>query len=257
MDGLSEVKLATAGLFGRAATTYDDVIPFFRTFAADLVDAAAVVAGERVLDLACGRGACLRTAQERGAQALGVDLSAEMIAALGEDARVMDAEALDLPDESFDVVLCGFGVFFFPDPGRALREVLRVLRPDGRFAASTFASGLGGYSWIKDVATALGQAGAAPQSPVLTADGLAIELAAAGFVHPVSTRVEERFVFPDVEAYEAWVWSHGGRRFLEGLDEDGLAEHRRLAGERLAEHRVEGGFELRQAVDLTVARRPE
>jgi SAM-dependent methyltransferase len=256
MGQLSEAKLATAEVFGRAAATYDSVIPFFRTFAADLVDAASIVPGERVLDLACGRGAGLDAARAKGAQVLGVDLSAEMVAELGDAARVMDAEALDLPDESFDVVLCSFGVFFFPDPRRALQEALRVLVPGGRFAATTFAGGMGGYPWFGEVARALGPAQPAPPpSPVLVAEGLQIELAAAGFVHPVTTRVEERFVFPDVGAYESWVWSHGGRRLLEGLDDAGVAEHRRLAAERLQDHAVDGGYELVQAVDLTVARR--
>ncbi len=46
--------------------------------------------------------------------------------------REASAEALPFPDESFDVLTCRFGIMFFPDLPRALRECLRVLRPGGR-----------------------------------------------------------------------------------------------------------------------------
>ena len=46
----------------------------------------------------------------------------------------MDAEQLELPDASFDVVLCALGLMYMPDPARAMREMRRVLRPGGRIA---------------------------------------------------------------------------------------------------------------------------
>ena len=93
---------------------------------------------------------------------LGVDLSSAMIEVARQDlarldlpasveVRVGDAEDLDLPDDSFDLVVCGFGVFFFPDPAAAASEFRRVLRGGGRFAASTFVGSGGGYPWISDV----------------------------------------------------------------------------------------------------------
>jgi ubiquinone/menaquinone biosynthesis C-methylase UbiE len=44
----------------------------------------------------------------------------------------MDAETLDLPDATFDVVLCSLGLMYLPDPQRAVREWQRVLKPGGR-----------------------------------------------------------------------------------------------------------------------------
>ncbi len=46
--------------------------------------------------------------------------------------RAMGAEELDLPDASFDLAYCQFGLMFLPDPGKALRELRRVLRPGGQ-----------------------------------------------------------------------------------------------------------------------------
>lgn len=48
------------------------------------------------------------------------------------EVRQMDAEALDFPDETFDVVLCSLGLMYVPDPGKAIQEMHRVLVPGGR-----------------------------------------------------------------------------------------------------------------------------
>ena len=61
--------------------------------------------------------------------------SAEAIAAR---VRVMDAEHLDLPDASFDRVLCGFGIMFPQIRLGRCSEVRRVLRPAGRVGLSTW-----------------------------------------------------------------------------------------------------------------------
>jgi SAM-dependent methyltransferase len=50
----------------------------------------------------------------------------------------MDAQQLALPDAQFDVVLCSLGLMYLPDPGQALREMHRVLRPGGRLALSVW-----------------------------------------------------------------------------------------------------------------------
>jgi O-methyltransferase/aklanonic acid methyltransferase len=160
-----EIKAGTAGSFDGAASTYGTVIPFFETFARYLVDTGAPKPGERVLDVACGRGACLRVAAEHvgpSGYVLGVDLSNAMIELASQDlarqglpasveVRFGDAEHLDIPDASFDLVVCGLGVFFFPDPAAAISEFWRVLRRGGRFAGSTFVGSGGGYPWIGDV----------------------------------------------------------------------------------------------------------
>lgn len=265
-----EVKARFATIFGRAAPTYDRVIPFFDTFARHLVETARLKTGERVLDVACGSGTSIRYAAQAvgpDGYVLGLDLSEAMIAEAEKNLSASqlrnahvekgDAEHLDLPAASFDVVLCGFGVFFFPDPAAALSECRRVLRAGGRFAASTFLDGLAGYKWEDDVLKEIGlQSPPQRSSPVRTAKGLVAALALAGFDAPVTTQVEERFVFSDVDAFLAWNWSHGGRGVLEAMSQEQLARFRSASAARLANHAIPGGYEYKQAVELTVAVRP-
>ncbi len=118
-----------------------------RPMAADLVDAADLGPGERVLDVACGTGVVARLAAERvgpdGAVA-GLDPNPGMLAVAREVAppgatiewHEAPAEAMPLPDASFDVALCGMGLQFFSDRAAGLREIRRVLVPGGRLVAS-------------------------------------------------------------------------------------------------------------------------
>jgi ubiquinone/menaquinone biosynthesis C-methylase UbiE len=110
--------------------------------AANLIDLAALRAGERVADIACGTGVVTRLAAERvGAEGavVGVDVNPEMLAvARGAAAdSAIDwyearADALPLPDGAFDVALCQLGLQFFPDKPIALLEMRRVLADGGR-----------------------------------------------------------------------------------------------------------------------------
>lgn len=263
-----EMKAGVVALFGSLAPTYDTVIPHFDTFARRLVSLAGLQPGDRVLDLACGRGACLRAAAAAvgpEGRVVGVDLAPEMVERTARDVaaegmgnvevRVGDAEHLDADAHSFDAVVCGFGVFFVPAPDAAMSGCRRVLRPGGRFAGSTYAHGKAGYPWAADVATELGRPPTLPTSPVLTAEGLREYLERAGFVDVRTTPIEGRFVFTDVDAYIAWNWSTGHRRMLETFDDDELRRFRDLSAERLQAHAVEGGFEYVQQVDITVATR--
>ena len=136
---------------------------------------------------------------------------------------VGDAEHLDLDDESFNVVTCGFGVFFFPQPAAAL-ETLRVLSADGRFAASTFTDSLLDYPWLPDVIDEMGLLGAmrarsGRTEPMLRADALSRILSSVGFERVTITTSEHRFVFRDVDAYLVWVRSHAFGALINRLSE--------------------------------------
>jgi SAM-dependent methyltransferase len=104
-----------------------------------LLDAAEVSAGTRVLDVACGPGYVAAAALARKAIPTGIDFSSEMVEeAQGRypdiDFREGDAEALALPDASFDAVVMNFGMLHLARPEQALHEAYRVLRANGRIA---------------------------------------------------------------------------------------------------------------------------
>ncbi|MHB8691949.1 MAG: class I SAM-dependent methyltransferase [Solirubrobacteraceae bacterium] len=107
--------------------------------------------GERVLELACGPGGLGLGAASRvapGGEVVLSDVAAKMTAiakaraeALGllnVKTRVLDIESIDEPDKSYDIVLCREGLMFATDPGRAAREIRRVLRPAGRLAIAVW-----------------------------------------------------------------------------------------------------------------------
>ena len=122
----------------------------FGPWAGDLVEAAALRRGDRVLDIACGTGIVARTAARTlgtGSNVVGLDVSAPMLAAAnsaaeGEGLSVewREGSALKLPfaNGAFDVVFCQQGLQFFPDRSAALAEMHRVMAPGGRLVLSVW-----------------------------------------------------------------------------------------------------------------------
>jgi SAM-dependent methyltransferase len=105
-----------------------------------VVDAAAPVAGKRLLDVACGTGELSFLAARAGADVVGIDFAPVLIETakraaadngLDIDFRVGDAESLDVEDASFDVVTSTFGAMFAPDQEATAAELARVTRPGG------------------------------------------------------------------------------------------------------------------------------
>jgi SAM-dependent methyltransferase len=95
--------------------------------------------GARVLDCGCGEGAYVPAMAELGADVLGIEYQPAKVAAfrrrqaVSGHVRQGDVQDLDLPADSFDVVLMNEVLEHVPDDVGALREVRRVLRPGGRF----------------------------------------------------------------------------------------------------------------------------
>lgn len=115
--------------------------------AATLVKFSRLTARDTVLDVGSGTGVVAITAARAGAQVFALDLSPALveraqanaaIAKVRVDFQEGDAEALPYPDNFFDVVLSQFGHMFAPRPQITTQEILRVLKPGGTIAFSTW-----------------------------------------------------------------------------------------------------------------------
>lgn len=115
--------------------------------AAMLVKRSRIHAADRVLDVACGTGVVAITAARLGARVTGLDLTPELLERARENSRTAgveidwhegDVENLPFEDAVFDAVLSQFGHIFAPRPDVAITEMLRVLRPGGTIAFSTW-----------------------------------------------------------------------------------------------------------------------
>jgi SAM-dependent methyltransferase len=180
----------------------------------ELVAGLGIAPGARMLDLGCGDGTTALPAARLGADVLGVDIAANLVAAGNARAsaaglgnlRFQEGDAsdlADLPDDSFDLVVSIFGAMFAPRPFDVAKEMVRVARPGGRIVMG---------NWI-------------PGDPTLVAQILKISGAYAppppeGFVSPVTWGVEndvlERFagagIAPERVSTErkTWTFVHPG-----------------------------------------------
>ena len=172
------------GDFTRIATT-------MRGSGEELVEKLEVGEGDRVLDLGCGDGTTALPAAQRGADVLGVDIAANLVAAGNDRAESLglanlsfqEGDATDLSeldDESFDLIVSIFGAMFAPKPLDVAKEMVRVTKAGGRIVMG---------NWI-------------PNDPTLVAQILRISSSYAppppeGFVSPmlwgVEDEVTERF----------------------------------------------------------------
>ncbi|MFT3865187.1 MAG: methyltransferase domain-containing protein [Solirubrobacterales bacterium] len=146
------------------------------------------VRGLKVLDLGCGDGTTAVPAARGGAEVLGVDIAANLVAAGNEraaalalaDLRFEQGDATDLAgieDSSFDLVISMFGAMFAPRPSAVAAEMVRVTRPGGRIVMG---------NWI-------------PGDPTLVAQILRIASAYSppppeGFVSPMTWGIEDEVV---------------------------------------------------------------
>jgi SAM-dependent methyltransferase len=131
-----------------AANAYETLfVPaLFGQWAPRLIDAAQIQPGQRVLDVACGTGILAREVALRiGSSGFvaGLDPGAGMLAVAERIAPTVEwrqgvAESLPFPDQSFDAVVCQFGLMFFADRRKALCEMLRVLIPGGRLVVAVW-----------------------------------------------------------------------------------------------------------------------
>lgn len=144
MDVVAAFKDFEASGWTHQARTYDELTGAMSVRVVDdLLDAAGVRPGMRVLDVATGPGHVAAAALRRGAGPLGIDLSEGMLALARERHPAIeflqaDAENLPFSDSSFEAVAGNFVLNHLPRPKRALAELRRVLAPGGRLALSVW-----------------------------------------------------------------------------------------------------------------------
>lgn len=120
----------------------------FEPYALDLAERAARHAPKRILEIAAGTGIATRALARKlpGVPIIATDLNQPMLDHAAKQApaasaitwQQADAQALPFENGSFDLVVCQFGVMFFPDKVKAYSEARRVLAPGGRFLLSVW-----------------------------------------------------------------------------------------------------------------------
>jgi ubiquinone/menaquinone biosynthesis C-methylase UbiE len=263
-DNPEDRKAQTALQFSRLAADYD-YAGCFTHFGRRLVEAVGVEPGQRVLDVASGRGAVLFPAAERAGpngHVEGIDLAEGMVSAVNADAerrgiaarvRVMDAEHLDFSDASFDHVLCGFGIMFPPDQVRALSEMRRVLRPGGQIGLSTWREAES--QDLSVVLNDIGQATSQPPGWITEPDILSELLTRAGFSAIQVVADTPLFHHADLDAYWQGAMGTGARRSIEAMDADQTMRVRAALAERLTRYRQVGGYHVPATALIATASR--
>ncbi len=265
-DDPQSLKARVARRYGLLAPVFDRIGPrLFTLHGRRLVELAQVASGERVLDVAAGRGAVLFAAAERAGpsgRVAGIDLTPEMveqtareIAARGlSNAEIvqMDAENLEFPGASFDCVLCGFGLFFLPHLGRALAECHRVLRLGGRFGATTDGGADERWAWWYEMQREYGVESRVAAQRLEDPGEVPAALEQAGFVDVRVIQGEFDLVYAD-EA-EWWASQHVD---LEGaMDPAALAKLKSAAFERVQGLRSADGIHRWSRGRYNLARKP-
>ena len=261
-------KELIASVFARAASNYER-IKYFWPLGQLLVKKATISAGSKVLDIACGRGAVLFPAAEAvgpTGSVVGVDISAPMAeqteseigrrGLLNAHARQMDAEHLDFPDATFDCVLCGFALGFFPRLEHALDEFVRVLQPGGRLAASTWGDEDPSWNWYGEMCKAYGIGVKMMTQNLDTPNEIQAALRGAGFTGiEISTETYD-MVYADEEEWWMMRWSISGRATLEQMEPEALARFKAEAFERMQAIKQPDGFHDQLEAHFAIATKP-
>ena len=148
----AEIKSRIEAIFNTVSDAYDSPEMRYFPFSADfMIDLAKPKPGARVLDIATGTGMVAISAAQAirpDGRVQAIDISGGMLtkaqkniskhALTNIDMYQMDAEDLEFRSNYFDLVTCGFGVFFLPNPFNAVKSWQRVMKPGGRVIFSTF-----------------------------------------------------------------------------------------------------------------------
>jgi ubiquinone/menaquinone biosynthesis C-methylase UbiE len=187
----------------------------FAGLADQLVSAAGIAPGQRVLDVACGTGIVARTAADRAGEhghVSGMDLNDAMLTVARRlrpdlDWRQGNAATLPFPDASYDAVLCQSGLMFVPDVAGAVREMARVTADGGTVGVQVWSS-LDRQPGFQPLADAVARHAGRDAVDLVTTyfrlgdrDELAGHFAAAGLHGTIVRSIPLTLHAPSVDAY--------------------------------------------------------
>jgi len=272
-DMIVATKPMIEELFDGAAARYDCEGPsIFHKWGTRLVELLGFVGGERVLDVATGRGAVLIPAAQRVGKygrIVGVDLAQRMLEETESAARQldfdnfelykMDVEHLEFRDEIFDAVTCAFSLFFFPALDVALREMRRVLKTGGKFGATVFGTAPPpfdpGWRIFAEQMRAYNLAVRTPGRVTYAPEEFQAVLTGAGFAR-VQTRLEQdEVVFTKEDDWWAFQFTLGNRAALMRMTEETRAKFKDEYLTRLRPLFRDDGLHLGVSVIYAVASR--
>jgi ubiquinone/menaquinone biosynthesis C-methylase UbiE len=240
-----------------------------------LVDALDPKQGQTILELAAGTGETGFLAAARigdSGKLISTDFAPKMVdAARAEserlglanvETRVLDAEDMDLRDDSVDAVLCRWGYMLMADPGEALRETRRVLREGGAVSLSVFGAPNENPWTSVPTRVLLEVTGAPPPDP--TAPGILSMadpnrtralLDAAGFEVKRMEDVPLTWRFEDFDGYWSFLTDLAGAHSMRigNLPEDEREAFRARLKEAVEQHRTDRGYELPGLTQNTLA----
>jgi O-methyltransferase/aklanonic acid methyltransferase len=259
-------------VFSAAAASYDEVIPFFAYWGESTIARLPLELGDRILDVASGRGSTIFPALDRvgpGGHVVGTDFAPDMVRLTREEigrsgipnAEIleMDARNLDFPDESFDAVVCAFAIFLVPSPETALAEMRRVVKPGGHVMLATWSGDDPRYAWMGPaVGAILGAAAGRPADPFQAEGSLPAALEAADLAVQSVEDEEHTFYFRDAGQWIEWQASQGARRLIERLESkaaDAVARFHDAAVRETEKYREPEGIPMSYRARFTLAKR--
>jgi SAM-dependent methyltransferase len=239
---------------------------------------AAVVPGERVVDIGCGCGATsLELAAKVGptGSVLGIDISAPMLARARERARTLEFANLEFVqadasnytfDDRADVVFSRVGIMFFHDPVAAFANLRRALRPGGRLVFVCFRDrGLNPW-WSVPLAAAATVVPPEPPTPPHEPGPFSLSdenrlrgvLDGSGFVGAICEPFDQDIIVGDeVNSATEFMLNAGPvARVIGGVSDEMRERVRAALRQRLAQHVGSGGVPLRAATWIVQARNP-
>jgi len=247
--------------FNAISQGYDlPALRFFSDGAVCLAMDLEIKGDEQVLDLATGTGAVAVEIASRlkTGGVLGVDFSKGMLRRAEEKARDLgiknvnfqqqDIDQLNLPEQAFDVISMGFGLFFFPDMSATLKKAIRHLKPSGRLGLSAFSTDT--FSPLVDIfqndLQTFNISGLEPSWKRLGEEGTILKVFRdAGISEPTINHYDCSFFLNSELDWWQVVWNSGLRGLVDQLEASQLSQFKKTHLANIAKRQQEQGVQLK------------